>query len=1640
MIVETDTTQAQFIHNAADPSIEAIDLYFENEKFRDDLSFRAATRFIYVPANFGLDVGFAPGSSSGPSDIIASQTITFDADSTYSVVANGVLNPDRFASNPDQEPIGFKFFVEASAKTSADGAQVAFRGVHGATDAPTIDILADGRKLFGKLTYEDVTQSYKSLSAGEKGLVVTPSDSFQTLKSFRADLSPLRGEAATLLASGFLDPSSNQGGPALRLLAVRPDGTVKQFPVNQTPQLVESSIPPDTTVLVPGPDVGGSAFDLDATDADPNDTVSFLLGQAPDGATLASSTGQFSWSPTFSQRDSTYQITVRATDGIDTTATSFSISVEAQTAKAQFIHNAADPNLQRIDLYLDTKKIADNLSFRAATSFLRVPAGGSVTLGVAKKDSRALSDTVASQSVTFTPDSTYTTVASGVLKPRNFAKNPNDKSTALKFYVEPGALQKSASNDSVVLRAAHGATDLPTVRLDQNGTTLFSNLTYGDVTPGYLTVPANEKRLVLTHQNAQIKAFQADTLATFGGRAATVLLSGFQDSSAVNQGGPSLQLIAALPNGEVVPLRKNRPPKFTSVPKDFSTKPKTKIDTSISVMDPDGDSVALSVTTPLPRRATFTDTSGRFTWTPTLTDRDSTYQVGVRASDGEAATDTAFAVTVQTGTAPAQFIHNAADPNIDTADVYLDGVRILNDFSFRSATSLQTQTVPTGVTAQLGIAPKTSRDSGDVLAAQPVTFSADSSYTIVASGLLEPDNFADNPAGKAVSFKFFVQNGARTQADGDQVNLRAVHSVTDAPSLDVEVVGNTLSAGTSVFKGIAYGDVTAEYHPVTSEEKRFLLNQADTSNAIAAFRKDLSQLGGQAAVLLVSGFLRPSRNENGPALEMLVVERDGAVDTLKQNSPPRFVSRSVPGDTTVMPGTTLEGPAFNLDATDPEGDSITYSLDQAPKGAAIDSTNGQFTWTPTLTQRDSTYQIKARASDGPSGTDTTFAVTVQTNKASVQFVHNVADPNVKKVDLYLDEAKVADDIAFRSATPFIKVPADLTVTMSLTPGSAGGAADSLLAQSITFDSDSIYTVAAGGVANPDNFANNPDGKHIGLAFFVEPGAKAKSSPSGKGIALRMVHGVTDAPTVNIVADESVLFRGLAYGTVTSDYRTVPAEDTRFFVTPGPPTRALGTFQADTLSSLRGRTATLIASGFVDSSAVNQGGAGLQLLAALPNGEILSFDRVKPTPDSISVSIDQSFNGGRQRSDYRLVGLPGRVDLPIENTLPGSSPSDWRAFTDNGQSLVEFDGSNRFNFRPGRGFWLISENDWRVSRSVRPVRLSDSSNAHVPLHDGWNIISNPLGKAVPWAAVQTENGISGGLFRWTGSTYSLDSTFASARRGVAYYFLNDAGLDTLDVPALKSSRTAARSKRTEGPRLRLEVLSDSSVVASAWIGMQAGAKTGRDRFDRVSPPQYFGPTSLQVKNEKIDSDFPLVVDIRPADANGHTYHFRLNTNPGTTLILRAKGIDQWREGLQARLYDNTRGRTIDLREQSSIDVTPQRKWSTYTLIVGRSSYVSNQMSRFTPEEFRVWPNYPNPFRDRTTVKYALPKQMTVHARIYDVLGRRVRTLVRGKTQPAGIHTVTWDGTTNSGGSVASGTYFIRVRAGGHTQTFKMVVIR
>lgn len=84
-------------------------------------------------------------------------------------------------------------------------------------------------------------------------------------------------------------------------------------------------------------------------------------------------------------------------------------------------------------------------------------------------------------------------------------------------------------------------------------------------------------------------------------------------------------------------------------------------------------------------------------------------------------------------------------------------------------------------------------------------------------------------------------------------------------------------------------------------------------------------------------------------------------------------------------------------------------------------------------------------------------------------------------------------------------------------------------------------------------------------------------------------------------------------------------------------------------------------------------------------------------------------------------------------------------------------------------------------------------------------------------------------------------------------------------------------------------------------------------------------------------------------------------------------------------------------------------------------------------------YPNPFNLSATITYYLTEQSRAKIIIYDLLGRKVNTLVDGKAE-SGVHKTIWDGRDEWGRIVPGGIYLCRMVAGSRQETIKLLLAK
>jgi polyhydroxybutyrate depolymerase len=107
--------------------------------------------------------------------------------------------------------------------------------------------------------------------------------------------------------------------------------------------------------------------------------------------------------------------------------------------------------------------------------------------------------------------------------------------------------------------------------------------------------------------------------------------------------------------------------------------------------------------------------------------------------------------------------------------------------------------------------------------------------------------------------------------------------------------------------------------------------------------------------------------------------------------------------------------------------------------------------------------------------------------------------------------------------------------------------------------------------------------------------------------------------------------------------------------------------------------------------------------------------------------------------------------------------------------------------------------------------------------------------------------------------------------------------------------------------------------------------------------------------------------------------------------------------------------------------------TCCVYVGSPTAIKTQENNH-PNQFALYPNYPNPFNPSTTILFDLPEPGEVTLRVFTLLGEEVETLIR-RNISAGSHQVLWNA-----GNHPGGVYLVRLEAGGFVQTRKMILMK
>ncbi len=446
----------------------------------------------------------------------------------------------------------------------------------------------------------------------------------------------------------------------------------------------------------------------------------------------------------------------------------------------------------------------------------------------------------------------------------------------------------------------------------------------------------------------------------------------------------------------------------------------------------------------------------------------------------------------------------------------------------------------------------------------------------------------------------------------------------------------------------------------------------------------------------------------------------------------------------------------------------------------------------------------------------------------------------------------------------------------------------------------------------------------------------------------------------------------------------------------------------------------------------------------------------PSDGPASIRVEGEVTPPQQPSGaYRIVSFPTELDEPelsniFEPLLP-YDPSEWRLFSIGASGLtadggyVEQNELEGASLSAGRALWFIRRNGGALA-SLDGTSVPINQPHEISLDEGWNLIGNPFAFDVPLSQVRVENtaGSLQDVLGYNGNNFVNQAGGAlKPYRGYLVYLSGGQGGTLVVDPSPEEPSASIASARAPDPRWAVDL---SARVGQArdpmnTFGTAPSATDGVEAADGREPPPIGDYVSLRFRAPSQDRG--LWRDMRSTGGGLRTWTAEVRTNVSGLVTINASGISSVPDDQSVWLVDPVLDQTQNLREtrtyqfpaSEATDARPLR------ILVGPAAAVQRRLGRDAdrPERVELLPSVPHPVRSHATFRYRVPERTRATLELYDLLGRRVATLVDDESVGPGTHTYAWT-RQDTGGTLSSGAYLLRLQAGDVTRTRRLVIMQ
>jgi hypothetical protein len=355
------------------------------------------------------------------------------------------------------------------------------------------------------------------------------------------------------------------------------------------------------------------------------------------------------------------------------------------------------------------------------------------------------------------------------------------------------------------------------------------------------------------------------------------------------------------------------------------------------------------------------------------------------------------------------------------------------------------------------------------------------------------------------------------------------------------------------------------------------------------------------------------------------------------------------------------------------------------------------------------------------------------------------------------------------------------------------------------------------------------------------------------------------------------------------------------------------------------------------------------------------------------------------SGWNLVSLPvGVFDATYSSIYPDAVPGTLYGF--NGTYVP---GTVLEN---GDGYWLFFD-----AEGSNNVSGSSIDQITISLSEGWNLLGS-LSSAFESSSIDDPEGIvvSGSIYGFEG-TYQSTTTLQPGKG----YWINASADGQVTLNSDGTARIKPFADRT----------ADANVIRFNGIPLYFGITIPEDELQSYELPPKPPSGAFDVRfngNMKVMQEEGQIALSNPTETLTVSYEIKHET--GSVWVLVSNNGNEYPLHHSGTFQNIENGSGFTLKKESSL-----------------------------PAEYALSQNFPNPFNPTTTIAYSIPENSKVKLTIYNLTGRRITDLVQSQIS-AGIYSVNWDGTNDTGHPVSSGLYLYTIETDNFRAMKKMIYMK